>query len=184
MAFFFHFIPGTVETLTRLPAGAPYLANPDDPKAQPIVGFFFLLFLVGATLQVGACAGWLARSTFDQAADRVERLGLVGTAGLDQDGAAYAGGEQHDGDDVARIRRAVPEGERDVAPEPRRELNHLRREPRMQAETVGYMDLPSLHGWILGHEGAALVSGQVAAETSAGFAKLKQTRHDPVTARR
>ena len=52
MTFFFHFIPGTVETLTRLPAGAPYLANPDDPKAQPIVGFFFLLFLVGATLQV------------------------------------------------------------------------------------------------------------------------------------
>ncbi len=52
MTFFFHFIPGTVETLTRMPAGAPYLANPDDPKAQPIVGFFFLLFLVGATLQV------------------------------------------------------------------------------------------------------------------------------------
>jgi uncharacterized membrane protein len=52
LAFFFHFIPGTVETLVRLPAGAPYLANPDDPKAQPIVGFFFLLFLIGATLQV------------------------------------------------------------------------------------------------------------------------------------
>jgi uncharacterized membrane protein len=52
MTFFFHFIPGTVETLTRMPAGAPYLANPDDPKAQPSVGFFFLLFLVGATLQV------------------------------------------------------------------------------------------------------------------------------------
>jgi uncharacterized membrane protein len=52
LAFFVHFIPGTVETLTRLPAGAPYLAGPDDPKAQPILGFFFLLFLVGATLQV------------------------------------------------------------------------------------------------------------------------------------
>jgi hypothetical protein len=52
LTFFFHFIPGTVETLTRLPAGAPYLANPDDSKAQPIVGFFFFLFLVGATLQV------------------------------------------------------------------------------------------------------------------------------------
>jgi uncharacterized membrane protein len=51
-AFFVHFIPGTVETLTRLPAGAPYLADPADPKAQPIIGFFFLLFLVGATLQV------------------------------------------------------------------------------------------------------------------------------------
>lgn len=52
LALFFHFIPGTVETLTRLPAGAPYLANPEDPKAQPIIGFFFLIFLVGATLQV------------------------------------------------------------------------------------------------------------------------------------
>lgn len=52
LAFFFHFIPGTVETLTRFPAGAPYLANPDDPKAGPIVGFFFVLFLVGATAQV------------------------------------------------------------------------------------------------------------------------------------
>jgi uncharacterized membrane protein len=52
LAFFFHFIPGTVETLTRLPAGAPYLANPDDPKAQPIIGVFFLMFLIGATLQV------------------------------------------------------------------------------------------------------------------------------------
>jgi len=52
LAFFFHFIPGTVETLVRLPAGAPYLSNPDDPKAQPIVGVFFLLFLIGATLQV------------------------------------------------------------------------------------------------------------------------------------
>ena len=52
LAFFFHFIPGTVETLTRVPAGAPYLANPDDPKAQPIIAVFFFLFLVGATLQV------------------------------------------------------------------------------------------------------------------------------------
>jgi len=49
---FLHFVPATVETLTRLPASAPYLANPEDPKVQPILGFFFLLFLVGATLQV------------------------------------------------------------------------------------------------------------------------------------
>jgi len=52
LAFFFHFISGTVETLVRLPAGAPYLSNPDDPKAQPIIGVFFLLLLIGATLQV------------------------------------------------------------------------------------------------------------------------------------
>ena len=52
LSFFFHFIPGTVESLTRLPAGAPYLSNPDDPKAQPIIAVFFVLFLIGATLQV------------------------------------------------------------------------------------------------------------------------------------
>jgi len=52
LSFFFHFIPGTVETLTRLPAGAPYLSNADDPKAPPIIGVFFLLFLIGATSQV------------------------------------------------------------------------------------------------------------------------------------
>ena len=52
LTLFFHFIPGTVETLTRLPVGAPYLSGPLDPKAQPILGFFFLLFLIGATLQV------------------------------------------------------------------------------------------------------------------------------------
>ena len=52
MALFLHFIPATIETLTRLPAAAPYLANADDPKAQPIIGFFFTVFLVGAVLQV------------------------------------------------------------------------------------------------------------------------------------
>ena len=52
LALFLHFIPATVETLTRLPAGAPYLSNPDDPKAQPIIGVFFLIFLIGATLQI------------------------------------------------------------------------------------------------------------------------------------
>lgn len=52
LALFFHFISGTVETLLRLPAGAPYLSHPDDPKAQPIVTVFFVIFLIGATLQV------------------------------------------------------------------------------------------------------------------------------------
>ncbi len=51
LALFLHFIPGTVETLVRLPVGAPYLSHPDDPKAQPIVAVFFVIFLVGATLQ-------------------------------------------------------------------------------------------------------------------------------------
>jgi uncharacterized membrane protein len=52
LALFFHFIPGTIETLTRLPAGAPYLASPEDPKALPIIGTFFVIFLIGAFLQV------------------------------------------------------------------------------------------------------------------------------------
>ena len=52
LALFLHFVPATVETLTRLPAGAPFLSSPDDPKAQPIIGVFFLIFLIGATLQV------------------------------------------------------------------------------------------------------------------------------------
>jgi hypothetical protein len=52
LALFLHFIPATVETLTRLPAAGPYLAGPEDPKAQPIIGVFFVLFLLGATLQV------------------------------------------------------------------------------------------------------------------------------------
>lgn len=51
-ALFLHFVPATVETLTRLPAGTPYLSNPEDPKSQPIIGAFFVLFLIGATLQV------------------------------------------------------------------------------------------------------------------------------------
>ncbi len=64
---FFHLIPGATETFTRLPAGAPLFSGPDDPALQKVVGVFFLLFLIGATLQVrrlrsgGARAG-LART--------------------------------------------------------------------------------------------------------------------------
>src|SRR5262245_18877958 len=36
-ALFIHFVPATVETLTRLPVGAPYLSNPEDPRAQPVI---------------------------------------------------------------------------------------------------------------------------------------------------
>ena len=52
LALLLHFIPGTVETLVRLPVDAPFLSNPDDPKAQPVIGVFFVLFLIGAVLQV------------------------------------------------------------------------------------------------------------------------------------
>jgi uncharacterized membrane protein len=52
LSFFFHFIPGTAESLTRLPLGAPFAANPEAPIVQAVVGFWFLLFLGGATWQV------------------------------------------------------------------------------------------------------------------------------------
>jgi uncharacterized membrane protein len=52
LTFFLHFIPGVTETLTRLPAGHPVFSSPEDPKMQPVMGGIFLLFLIGATLQV------------------------------------------------------------------------------------------------------------------------------------
>jgi uncharacterized membrane protein len=52
LAFFFHFIPGFTETSTRLPVGAPLTTGPEDPKLQAAIGVVFLLFLIGATLQV------------------------------------------------------------------------------------------------------------------------------------
>jgi hypothetical protein len=51
-AFFFHFIPATAETLTRLPAGAPLAPNADAPQVQMIIGGFFVAYLVGITLQI------------------------------------------------------------------------------------------------------------------------------------
>jgi hypothetical protein len=51
-AFFFHFIPAATETFTRPPLGAPLLPNADAPELQVIVGAFFVVFLLGATLQV------------------------------------------------------------------------------------------------------------------------------------
>lgn len=52
LSFFFHFIPGTAESLTRLPLGAPLASHPEAPIVQGVVGGFFAMFLVGATLQV------------------------------------------------------------------------------------------------------------------------------------
>jgi uncharacterized membrane protein len=52
LSFFFHFIPGATETFTRLPAGAPLFSSPEDPALQKVVGAMFLVFLVGAALQV------------------------------------------------------------------------------------------------------------------------------------
>lgn len=50
--FFFHMIPGITETSTRLPLGAPLLPNADAPGLQMATAVMFVLFLIGATLQV------------------------------------------------------------------------------------------------------------------------------------
>jgi uncharacterized membrane protein len=52
LTFFFHMIPGVTETFTRLPAGAPVFSSPDDPGLQKVVGTLFVVFLIGAFLQV------------------------------------------------------------------------------------------------------------------------------------
>jgi uncharacterized membrane protein len=50
--FFFHMIPGVTETSTRLPLGSPLLPGPDAPQLKIVVGALFVVFLVGAALQV------------------------------------------------------------------------------------------------------------------------------------
>jgi uncharacterized membrane protein len=50
--FFIHLIPGVTETATRLPLGAPLLASPDDPALQGTIGALFVVFVIGAVLQV------------------------------------------------------------------------------------------------------------------------------------
>ena len=60
----------------------------------------------------------LGNAIFDQAAERLEGLRLVGAAGLDRYRAADARGEEHDGEDVPRVCRAPVESERDATPEP------------------------------------------------------------------
>jgi uncharacterized membrane protein len=51
-SFFLHFIPGTTETFTRVPVGAPLFSGPEDPALAKTIGALFLVFLVGAALQV------------------------------------------------------------------------------------------------------------------------------------
>lgn len=50
--FLFHLIPTITETSTRLPVGAPLVTNRDGPELQAASGVLFVLFLIGATLQV------------------------------------------------------------------------------------------------------------------------------------
>jgi uncharacterized membrane protein len=52
LTFFFHFIPGFTETLTRVPVGQPWASGPEDPRLAALVGSAFVVFLVGAILQV------------------------------------------------------------------------------------------------------------------------------------
>jgi len=61
MTFFFHLVPGVTETTTRLPVSAPLASGPDDPLVQKLVGICFLLFLVGATLQVIRLRGRISK---------------------------------------------------------------------------------------------------------------------------
>ncbi len=52
LTFFFHMIPGITETTTRLPPGAPLLPNADAPALQVASAVLFVVFLIGAALQV------------------------------------------------------------------------------------------------------------------------------------
>ena len=52
LTFFFHLIPGVTETFTRFPMAAPIFSSPEDPALQKVIGVVFVLFLVGAALQV------------------------------------------------------------------------------------------------------------------------------------
>jgi uncharacterized membrane protein len=55
--FFFHMIPGVTETFTRVPRGAPLFANPDDSALQKTIFVLFIVFLVGAFLQIRRLRG-------------------------------------------------------------------------------------------------------------------------------
>lgn len=52
MTFFFHIIPGITETATRLPRDAPLASSPEDPHLKMAIGICFVLFVLGAILQV------------------------------------------------------------------------------------------------------------------------------------
>lgn len=62
-ALFFHFIPAFVETLTRLPLGAPLASSPEDPVLFRFIGTAFVVYLIGAAWQV-----WRVRGTSRRAA--------------------------------------------------------------------------------------------------------------------
>jgi uncharacterized membrane protein len=61
--FFFHTIPGITETATRLPLGAPLVASAEAPELQAATAALFILFLLGATLQVRRLRAGASTST-------------------------------------------------------------------------------------------------------------------------
>ena len=50
--FFFHMSPTITEGSNRLPPGTPLLSSPDAPELQTATAILFVVFLIGATLQV------------------------------------------------------------------------------------------------------------------------------------
>jgi hypothetical protein len=58
-SFFLLLVPGTNETLTRLPVGHPLAAGPDSPIVRAALAGLFILFLIGATYQLLKLAGKL-----------------------------------------------------------------------------------------------------------------------------
>jgi len=61
-ALFFHFIPASVETLTRVPLGAPYAAGPEDPRLFGPIGFAFVAYLIAAVWQLWRARGAVRRA--------------------------------------------------------------------------------------------------------------------------
>lgn len=51
LTVFFHFIPGFTETLTRVPAGSPLVAGPQDPRLQALVAASFAVFAAAMVVQ-------------------------------------------------------------------------------------------------------------------------------------
>ena len=52
LTFFFHMIPTITEGSTRLPPGAPLLPGAEAPELQVATAAMFVVFLIGAYLQV------------------------------------------------------------------------------------------------------------------------------------
>lgn len=52
LTFFFHMIPALTETGTRLPRAQPLFDSPENETLKMVIGVLFVVFLIGATLQV------------------------------------------------------------------------------------------------------------------------------------